>query len=190
MKMKNSEKEEIFKIREMKEPLSEVASSSSRQPIKKRRRGRGLFTFLLLIAVIALSYGYYTKDRELKILQNPQAKAAMDQKEINRVVAQVSKLIILPKDESPQVLTINDAAAAIKQQPVFAGSVNGDKVLIYQKAARAIVYSPSRNIIVTILPVTVDSTTSANSTSNGGTTSSSNAKKASTSSSSESVKSN
>ncbi len=189
--MKNSDKEETFKIREMKEPLSEVLSNpSSRSSSKKHRRGGGLFTFLLLVAVIALSYGYYTKDSELKLLKNPQAKAASDQKEIDKVLAQVSKLMILPKDESPQVLTINDAAAAIKQQPVFAGSVNGDKVLVYQKAAKAIVYSPSRNIIVAVLPVTIDNNASAGSSSG----STSNSASASTStkkaSSTESTKSN
>ncbi len=183
MKMKNNDKEETFKIREMKEPLSEVLSNpSSRISSKRHRRGGGLFTFLLLVAVIVLSYGYYTKDSELKLLKNPQAKAALDQKEIDKVVAQVSKLMILPKDESPQVLTINDAAAAIKQQPVFAGSINGDKVLVYQKSAKAIVYSPSRNIIVAVLPVTLENNASTNSAS-----ASTNTKKAS---STENTKSN
>lgn len=165
--MKNNEsKSESFKIREMKDSGSDM-SPISNQPISRRkgRRLKGLFTFILLVAVAALSYGYYIKDAELKAIQNPEVKAAMEQKEIEKIVAQVSKIMILPKDEAPQVLTINDADAAIKQQPAFSGSLNGDKVLIYQKSAKAIVYSPSRNVIVNVLPVTIENNTQANTTS-------------------------
>ncbi len=135
---------------------------------KKSRRGKGLLTFILLVAVVALGWGYYTKNQEVEALKNPEVKAAMEQKEIEGLVATISKIILLPTGETPQVLTINDAAAAIKQQAAFAGSVNGDKVLIYSKASKAFIYSPSRNIIVNVLPVTLsnDNTNSASAQNN------------------------
>ncbi len=165
--MKNNEsKTESFKIREMKSQESDFPSINSQPTLKKKsRKSKGLFTFILLVAVGALSYAYYIKDSELKALQNPEIKAAMEQKEIDKIVAKVSKLMILPEEEIPQVLTINDAESAIKQQPAFAGSINGDKVLIYQKSAKAVIYSPTRNIIVNVLPVTLENNNQANTTS-------------------------
>lgn len=67
----------------------------------------------------------------------------------------VGKLIVLPKDETPVVATIADAATLIQKEPFYAGSKNGDIVLMYQKALKAIIYSPDRNIIVNVGPVYV-----------------------------------
>lgn len=72
-------------------------------------------------------------------------------------VAQVGKLIILPRNEQPVLATITDASALIKEQPFYSGSKNGDVVLVYQKALKAIVYSPERNIIVNVGPVSIQS---------------------------------
>ena len=69
------------------------------------------------------------------------------------IVAKVEKLVLLPKNDLPQVLTITDADAAVKQQPSLDGVVTGDRILVYEKVSKAIVYSPSRNIIVNILPI-------------------------------------
>jgi hypothetical protein len=68
----------------------------------------------------------------------------------------VSKLIMLPKGEEPVLATISDATALAKEQPFYAGSKNGDIVLVYQKALKAIIYSPDRNIIVNVGPVSVE----------------------------------
>ncbi len=70
-----------------------------------------------------------------------------------QIVDAVSQLIIVPQGEDPLIATINDADNLIKDQPFYTGAINGDIVLIYQNAAKAIIYSPSRNIIVNVGPV-------------------------------------
>ena len=88
------------------------------------------------------------------LIKNP-AKAAtqMQQAQVKDLIAKVGALIILPTGEEPVVATINDAAALIKDQVFYKGAKNGDVVLVYQKASKAIVYSPDRNVIVNVGPI-------------------------------------
>lgn len=71
------------------------------------------------------------------------------QAEVSALVAKVGKLITLPADETPTVATVTDASK-IKDQPFFRNSENGDKVLIYQKASKAILYRESENRIIEV----------------------------------------
>ena len=82
-----------------------------------------------------------------------QLATQMEQTQVKDLIAKVSKLIILPTGEEPVVATINDAAALVKDQVFYKGSQNGDVVLVYQKASKAIVYSPTRNVIVNVGPI-------------------------------------
>lgn len=76
--------------------------------------------------------------------------------EIQRLLGQVSSHMILPEGEEPAIATIVDAAALIAEQPFYNGAQDGDRVLIYPQAQRAIIYSPSRDIIVNVGPIVVD----------------------------------
>jgi hypothetical protein len=87
-----------------------------------------------------------------KVLQN--ISKAEEEKVIQEIVENAAKLIVLPKGEEPVMATITDADALIKEQPFYLGSKNGDVVLMYQKALKAIIYSPERNIIVNVGPIT------------------------------------
>ena len=86
-----------------------------------------------------------------KIIQN--ISKAEEAKVIQEIVSKATKLIVLPKDEEPVMATITNATDLIKEQPFYAGSQNGDVVLMYQKALKAIIYSPERNIIVNVGPI-------------------------------------
>lgn len=90
--------------------------------------------------------------------------SAVNQAQVKDLLNKVSQLVILPGGEDPVVATINDADALIKQQAFYKGAMNGDVVIVYQKAAKAIVYSPSRNIIVNIGPVVLQDQTAATNT--------------------------
>jgi hypothetical protein len=86
------------------------------------------------------------------VIQN--VSKAEEAKILKEMTEKVGKLLILPKGEEPVMATITDAAALIKEQPFYAGSKNGDVVLMYQKALKAIIYSPERDIIVNVGPIT------------------------------------
>jgi hypothetical protein len=83
-----------------------------------------------------------------------------DQAKVQEIINSASKLIMLPVGEDPVIATINDAAALAKDQAFYKGAENGDVVLVYQKAAKAIVFSPSRNLVINVGPVFLQSATS------------------------------
>ena len=91
----------------------------------------------------------YKKLRVLK--QNPQMLA---QEENKALVAKVGQLIVLPEGEEPTVATVNEPEK-LKDQPFFANAKQGDKVLIYTKAKKAILYRTAENKIVEVAPVNI-----------------------------------
>lgn len=130
-----------------------------------RRLGRLLGVVVILLIVLALGYWLYsspywplTKSGEMT--KEQQEKIYL--KEVSELTTKISKHLLLPTDEVPEIRTIQDAKAATEAQSFFVGTQNGDKVLVYVQARKAIVYSPERDIIVNVGPVFVDDEESAN----------------------------
>ena len=77
--------------------------------------------------------------------------------DLNNVVV-VKRLVarhyVLPADEEPALATVTDTTKL--QTPFLKQSQNGDKLLVYQKAARAIIYRPSIDRIIDIGPVSLE----------------------------------
>jgi hypothetical protein len=106
---------------------------------------------LLILAIIPSIY-FYTRYKEAQSrLANP-TQFAND--EAKKLVAAVATLMTLPSDETPTVATVNDKEK-LKDQPFFANTENGDKVLIYTNAKKAILYRPSINKIIDVAPVNI-----------------------------------
>lgn len=104
---------------------------------------------LLVIIFGASAYYFFTKYTELK--NNPNAAT---EQEVAALVAEVSKLILLPTDEQPTVATVADPEA-LKDQAFFANAQQDDKVLIYARAQKAILYSPARKQVIEVAPVNI-----------------------------------
>ncbi len=116
-----------------------------------KKGGSSVFIGLIIGIIIGIgglwAWNHFTaKNAQDVVSQTSQAQ-------VKDLIVKVGKLVILPKGENPVVATINDASTLIKQQAFYTGAINGDVVLVYQKAAKAIVYSPSRNVIVNVGPV-------------------------------------
>lgn len=109
---------------------------------------------LLIGAVLALipSYYFYTKYQQAqKLLKNPQ-QVSLEQ--TKSVVDKVGKLIALPNDETPSLATVQDKSK-LKDQPFFKNAVNGDKLLLFIKAKKAILYRESNNKIIEVAPINI-----------------------------------
>lgn len=113
---------------------------------------------IVLVGLGAIGFGVKTfldlrnTKKELSDIKNdPNAKA---KEEAKNLVEQVGKIAILPENEEPTVATVTDPSK-LSDQPFFAHSKAGDKVLIYQEASRAILYRPSENKIIEIAPLTI-----------------------------------
>lgn len=68
------------------------------------------------------------------------------------VFDKVSEIVILPKDEVPELMVIKDLEE-IKNEPFFKNAQVGDSVLVYIKARKAYLYRDSEHKIVDIAPL-------------------------------------
>lgn len=91
------------------------------------------------------------------------SQAALDNTPL--LLDKVNKLAVLPQDETPSIATISDKTQ-LPDQPFFNLAQNGDKLLVYANAKKALLYRPSENKIVEMGPINVNSEVSGVSTSN------------------------
>jgi len=110
---------------------------------------RNIIVVLAVLVVAAAGSAYYFYS-QASGARNPEAAA---QKEAEQLVAAVGKLIILP-DETPVVATVADPSR-LAGQPFFQNAKKGDKVLIYNEARKAVLYSPEDNRIVDVAPLNI-----------------------------------
>jgi len=110
-----------------------------------------LLVVLLLLGFSAWSFWQYRETkRQLDTLTDALDSAEQAQQARQDLIARVGRLMVLPEGEDPLIFDIENAAALAQAQAFFRNAVNGDKVLIYPRAGRSIIYSPSRNIIVNV----------------------------------------
>jgi len=107
----------------------------------------------LVVVAAAVPAIYFYRQYRLaqQRLSNPTEFA---KEEAKSLVARVGKLIDLPTDEEPTIATVSDVAK-LANQPFFAKAKNGDKVLIYTNAKKAILYNPELNKILNVAPVNI-----------------------------------
>jgi hypothetical protein len=74
--------------------------------------------------------------------------------EVSRLVSDVGKLMILPTNEVPTIASVADVEL-LRNQPFFHLAENGDKVLIYNQAKKAILYRQKIHKIIEVAPVNV-----------------------------------
>jgi hypothetical protein len=116
-----------------------------RRPAAGPRNWKKIAASLLLAAVIAvLAYGYLSTKNQLEQSKN---SAGATQTESQQLINKVGQLVDLPSGETPTIATVNDASK-LKDQPFFANARNGDKVLIYSKSGKAVLYRPSTNKVI------------------------------------------
>ena len=111
--------------------------------------------FLILISLAiggALVYGVAKVKPDFLGLPKD---ATQTQEDVQKLVAEVGKLIQLPTDETPTVATITDIEK-VKEQAFFKNAQNGDKVLIYTNAKKAILYRPSEKKVVEVGAVNIN----------------------------------
>ncbi|MCL6096324.1 MAG: hypothetical protein M1444_01395 [Patescibacteria group bacterium] len=107
--------------------------------------------FLLLLAAIP-SYYFYNQYQKNQSLQNPNEAANI---QAQNLIDKVGTLIELPTSEQPQIATVSDKTK-LSGQPFFARAENGDKVLIFSGAKKAILYRPSINKIIEVSVLNIE----------------------------------
>lgn len=111
---------------------------------------------ILVLVLVGGGYFLYQKTRPQPVSLDPQAAQRLAQEEVKKLVQEVSKLIDLPQGEDPTVATVTDITR-LRDQPFFARAKNGDKVLIYTQARKAILYNPTAKKIIDVAPINIGS---------------------------------
>lgn len=154
LKLKYMPRQKSIKKEETKEEsvpeVVELEKNSEPKKVSGKKSGSKIgLALLLIIALAAAAYGGYHYSK-LKDAKNDSEAAKA--KETEELLGKIGVLIELPEGEAPSVATVSDKEK-LKEQSFFKKSENGDKVLIYVQAEKAILYRPSVNKIIEVAPV-------------------------------------
>lgn len=109
---------------------------------------------LLVVGLVAAGGTLYLKysnlQKENQRLTDPQEAAKEQTKQLKQ---DVGKLLDLP-NEDPTIATVTDAAK-LRNQAFFSKAENGDKVLIFTQAKKAVLYRPSTKKIIEVAPINI-----------------------------------
>jgi hypothetical protein len=130
---------------------------------KLKRLHIGLAIALVaLLGITAYLYrGYAEAKREIKEMQRNPQTILHDKTE--DLLAEVGELMVLPEDETPTVATVSDLEK-LQGQEFFANAKVGNKVLIYTKHKKAILYDPELKKIVEVAPLNLGASNAASDT--------------------------
>lgn len=115
-----------------------------------------VFTTLFVITIGAGGASYYFYDQYRKTQQMVKNPEEASQKELKKILDNIAKFMELPGGEQPSVASVVDKEK-LKDQPFFAKAENGDKVIIYTQAKKAILYRPKTNKVIDVTVVNVGS---------------------------------
>lgn len=136
--------------------ITEGIPHKPQKPFVSKRRIWLLFTIAVIMILGALSL-YVNSQLQVRALKKDLAKQQSNSngqnKEVDKqLLEEVGKLIILPSGEQPTIATVSDLSK-LKDKPFFNNAQIGDKVLIYLKAKKAILFRPSEHKIIELAPL-------------------------------------
>lgn len=105
---------------------------------------------ILLVGSLGVSGYFYMKWKSATtvVVVDPEE----EQEEVREITTVVSAFMELPQGEEPTIATVVDREK-LRDQSFFKSAENGDKVLIYSNAQKAILYRPSTKKVVEIAPI-------------------------------------
>jgi hypothetical protein len=113
---------------------------------------------VLTLALCSLLFALSSCGKTPEAIKGEEAEKQIE--ENLKLIEQVGRLMVVPNEE-PIVATINEAELLRKEQPFYAAVSNGDKLIIFPKNQKAVIYSPTKNIIINSGPFTINDTPAA-----------------------------
>ena len=119
------------------------------------------YIFILTISLLAISgsigtlYYFFRFSAAQKQLKQISVETEED---VKNLVARVGRLMQLPSQELPTVMTVTDSDR-LKNLNFFTNALVGHKLLIYEKAHKAILFDPLQNVIIEVAPYNMPTVT-------------------------------
>ena len=120
-------------------------SATKRFTPKKRKFALIAIVFIFLVAGTTTGI----------VLWNRSHPKADSKQEALQLVDKLKDIVDLPTDETPSIAEVKDVTK-LSDQPFYNIAQNGDKVLVYQKAGKALLYRPSTKKVIEYTPVNID----------------------------------
>lgn len=123
---------------------------TARTPLSRKKKTIiiALASALLVVLLAGLSFHFYNKSAPASVASVVQNADA--QKQLEDTLALVSKIAVLPQNDSPTLAIVSDPSQ-LKSDAFFDNAIVGDRVLIYPRIGRAIMYRPLTNQIVNMI---------------------------------------
>lgn len=117
----------------------------------KNTRIRTVAMFALIVTMSGLAIYF---QREASSLKSDPNRAVQEQ--VNALIADLGRHIILPEGEQPIIATVTDTDV-LKAQEFFKNAKVGDRVFVYKEAKKAFLYDPAQDKVVNVSPVNFNS---------------------------------
>lgn len=131
-------------------PYLKTAAYSEPEKLKSYSKFRVGLYFFCGIVIVGAAFGlFYYKNQTLKSESLYVGMKESHENEKNILVF-IARHIVLPAREEPIIGTIEQPESLKKEQPFFQDVERGDVVVLYQQTGRAIIYRPSRDILVNV----------------------------------------
>lgn len=111
---------------------------------------------LLIIVIIGFAWSFYSYSQakqKLAVLTDPKQANELNAKQTEELLAKVSKLVVLPNEKNPVVATINDVETLAATQDFYKDASNGQKLIIFTLARRAVIYDEAANKLINVGPI-------------------------------------
>jgi cytoskeletal protein RodZ len=134
--------------------ISQQQTESTKLQTKSNRHWISIVATVVMIILMigALASSIYFYSLYSNIVKNPETIASESTRSLVSTLAQI---IQLPNDEEPTIATVNDKTK-LTDQPFFVKSENGDKVFIYAKNKKAILFRPSNSKVIEVANISID----------------------------------
>jgi hypothetical protein len=150
--------------------MSETVQETRNTPKPKKSSGflsiikKSIALLFLLAFAGSVAWGFWSykmyqdAKNQINQLTSLDGQQELAQQEIDKVLDRVRIHMLLPDDEEPVMATVVDAQSLAQEQDFYKDASNGDRVIVYQKAQKAILYNPDKDIIVNVGPIFLDET--------------------------------
>jgi len=133
---------------DIKRPRPKPVASEPLRPVDNGLRKKLILVvtrrnaIIALAVILVLSIGLISLSHRA---HNSSQQAAAGK--VQKVVAEVGKLVLLPSGQVPTVAIIKNTSE-LQNQSFYTNARNGDYVLVYPQAKKAILYRPSINRVI------------------------------------------
>jgi len=112
---------------------------------------------VVVIIVFVVGVFFVTREKDSKDssgIPTAQTSPAVDPKvELDQLLSEIGKVMLLSDKETPTLATVSEVEK-LANQSFFKNAQNGDKVIIYQNAQKAILWRPETKMIIEVGTVT------------------------------------